>query len=249
LPQTINLHMRKCDQKLIHALVDTFEIIFKKGNLFSQFALTSCFPDISNWRSYIKKSLESEIQDIEGGYLFDIESLKFINKPIGFEKDLAFIKYTNINGYKTIYRMWYRGTCNNIPDHQLGIYLYLYLYKKIRLENYDQCINTRGWVNCGKELEEKDHSQLKTNILVFDSERCLLAVPLSCRLPRYFSISFQLLSDHLPLIKKLEFDGVRYKDAYYIYQNIPKLFFENSLNHKLLKRAPQYPIFNRQIIL
>ena len=249
LPQTINLHMRKCDQKLIHALVDTFEIIFKKGNLFSQFALTSCFPDISNWRSYINEPLESEIQDIEGGYLFDIESLKFINKPIGFERDLAFIKYTNINGYKTIYRMWYSGTCYNIPDHQLGIYLYLYLYKKIRLENYDQCINTRGWVNCGKELEEKDHSQLKTNILVFDSERCLLAVPLSCRLPRYFSISFQLLSDHLPLIKKLEFDGVRYKDAYYIYQNIPKLFFENNLNHKLLKRAPQYPIFNRQIIL
>lgn len=249
LPQTINLHMRKCDQKLIEALVDKFGIIFKKGNLFSQFALTSCFPNINNWRRYINVSLESEIQDIEGGFLFDIEALNFVNKPISFEKDLAFIKFTNINGYKTIYRMWYRGTCYNMPDQQLGIYLYLYLYKEIRLENYDQCLNTRGWVNCGKELEEKDHSQLKTNILVFDSERCLLAVPLSCRLPRYFSISFQLLSDQLPLIKKLDFDDVRYKDAYYIYQNIPRLFLENNLNHKLLKRSPQYHIFNRQIIL
>jgi len=249
LPQTINFHMKKCDQKLIQPLLDKLKIVFKKGNLFSQIALTSCFPDISNWRGYINEVNESEIQDTEGGYLFDIESLKFIDKSNGFERDLAFIKFTNINGFKTIYRLWYCGICYNIPDQQLGIYLYLYLYKEIRLKNYDQCINTKGWVNCGKELEEKDRSQSITNILVFDSERRLLAVPLSCRLPRYFSISFQLLSEQLPLIKKLEFDGVRYKDAYYIYQNIPKLFFENNLNHKLLKRSPQYPIFNMQIIL
>jgi hypothetical protein len=241
--------MKKCDQKLIQELVDTLEIIFKKGNLFSQIALTSCFPDISNWRSYINEPLESEIQDTEGGYLFDIESLKFIDKSNGFERDLAFIKFTNINGFKTIYRLWHCGNCYNIPDQQLGIYLYLYLYKEIRLKNYDQCINTRGWVNCGKELEEKDRSQLKTNILVFDSERRLLAVPLSCRLPRYFSISFQLLSDQLPLIKKLEFDGVRYKDAYYIYQNISGKFLGNILNNRLLKRDLRNPIFNRQIII
>lgn len=249
LPQTINLHMRKCDQKLIQALVDKLEIIFKKGNLFSQFALTSCFPDISNWRSYINEPLESEIQDLEGGFLFDIESLKFVNKPIAFEKDLAFIKFTNINGYKTIYRLWYNSNCFSIPDQQLGIYLFLYLYKKIIEDKYTECVKEKGQFGCGTELEEKEQAQIKTNIIVFDPERKLLAVPLSCRLPRYFSISFQLLSSQTPFIKYCDFEGVRYKGMYHIYQNISGKFLGNILNNRLLKRDLRNPIFNRQIIL
>ena len=135
LPQNIILYLKKSNpeilQGLYHGLIDKFEIIFKKGNLFSQFALISSFPDINNWKEYIYKPLENEIQDTEGGYLFDIDTLKFINKPIGFTKDLALIKFTNINGYKTIYRMWHSGICYNIPEQQLGIYLYLYLFKQI----------------------------------------------------------------------------------------------------------------------
>jgi hypothetical protein len=99
------------------------------------------------------------------------------------------------------------------------------------------------------ELVMKEDAQLKTNIIVYDSINNLLAVPISCRLPRYFSISFQLLSDQPPIIKYLKYDDVKYVGKYYIYQNIPKLFLENNLNNKLLKRTPQNPIFNKQIIL
>ena len=145
--------------------------------------------------------------------------------------------------------MWYKNICHNIPDRQLGIYLYLYLYKQISLDNYNHCVSTNGWIKCGKELEKKNRAQIETNIIVFDSERRLLAVPLNCRLPRYFSISFQLMSGQLSTIKKIKFEGVRYNGPYCIYHNIPKLFFENNLNSKLLKREPQNPIFNRPIIL
>jgi hypothetical protein len=249
LPQNIYLHMKRCDHKLIQVLVDEIEIIFKKGNLFSQFALTSCFPDISKWKSYINETLETEIQDTDGGYLFDVESLKFINKTNKFMRDLAFIKYTYINGYKTIYRLWHSETCYNIPDQQLGIYLYLYLYNELRSKNYDQCLKLTSRVDCVNELEEKDNSQSKTNILIYDSERRLLAVPLTCKLPRYFSISFQLLGDHLPLMKKIDLEGVRYKESYNIYQNIPRHFITNILNNMLLKRDLLHPIHERQITI
>ena len=253
LPQNIILYLKKSNpeilQGLYHGLIDKFEIIFKKGNLFSQFALISSFPDINNWKEYIYKPLENEIQDTEGGYLFDIDTLKFINKPIRFTKDLALIKFTNINGYKTIYRMWHSGICYNIPEQQLGIYLYLYLFKQIASDNYDHCEKTKGKFYCSMELVMKEDAQLKTNIIVYDSINNLLAVPISCRLPRYFSISFQLLSDQPPIIKYLKYDDVKYVGKYYIYQNIPKLFLENNLNNKLLKRTPQNPIFNKQIIL
>ena len=249
LPQTITLYLRKCDQTLINQLVEKTGIIFKKSGLYTQFAITSSFPDIGNWEIFIHKTAENEIQDIEGGYLFDIETLKYVIKPDVFMKDLSLIKFTNINGYRTVYKLWYKTICYNIPDQQLGIYLYLYLYKNIRDDNYNQALVERGWANCGKELEERDHAALKTNILVFDSERRLMAVPLNCRLPKYFSISFQLMSGQLPLIKKLKFEGVRYDGPYYVYHNIPKLFFQNTLNNKLIKRTPQTPIFNRQIIL
>jgi hypothetical protein len=249
LPQAIYLNLRQARHELILPLVKQFIMLFKKSELFTQFAIISCFPEISNWEEYINKTPEYEIQNIEGGYIFDIESLKFVNKPNDFEKELSFIKYTNINGYKTIYRLWYKEICYNIPDQQLGIYLYSYLCRQIAINRYDQCVLTRGWINCRKELEQIDQSQLKTNILVFDPERKLLAVPLTCRLPRYFSTSFILLSGRLPIIKKFKFDGVKYDGPYYIYHNVPKLFLENNLNYKLLKRTPQNPIFRRQIIL
>ncbi|MBK9415438.1 MAG: hypothetical protein IPN61_18805 [Bacteroidetes bacterium] len=229
LPQAIYLNLKQCRHELILPFVRQFNIIFNKFNLYTQFALPACFPDIGKWRNYISETSENEIKDTEGGYLFNIESLKFENKPYDFNKDLSFIRLTNINGYKTLYRLWYNSTCFSIPDQQLGIYLFLYLYKQVAMDNED--------------------AQLKTNILVFDAERKLLAVPLNCMLPRYFSMSFHLMSGKLNPIKKLRFIGVRYDGPYYIYQNIPKLFFENNLNNKLLKRTPRNPIFNKQIIL
>jgi hypothetical protein len=125
----------------------------------------------------------------------------------------------------------------------------LYLYKKIREDKYTECVHERGRYSCSLELEQKDSAQIKTNIIVFDSERKLLAVPLSCRLPRYFSISFQLLSGQVPIIKYCNYEGVRYKGLYHIYQNIPGKFLGNILNNRLLKRDLRNSIFNRQIII
>lgn len=249
LPQTINLHLNKCDHNLIKHLVNFIRVIFKKDNLFTQFALTACFPDISNWRIYIHETPENEIKDTEGGYSYDIETLKFIAKLIDFGKDLSFIKFTNINGYKTVYRLWYENICYSIPDQQLGIYLYLYLYKEIRDIEYNKCKIEKGSANCIAELEAKDKAQLKTNIIVFDTENKLLAVPFYCGLPKYFSASFQLLSGHPPYVQYLEFEGVRYKGMYQIYQNIPGHFVGNILNNRLLKRDLLNPIFKKTIIL
>jgi len=125
----------------------------------------------------------------------------------------------------------------------------LYLYTKIREDKYTECVAEKGQLGCGSELEMKDQAQIKTNIIVFDSERKLLAVPLSCRLPRNFSISFQLLSGQVPILKYYDFEGVRYKGIYHIYQNIPAKFLGNILNNRLLKRDLRTPIFNRQIII
>jgi len=249
LPQAIYIELRQCRHELILHLIRQFDILFKKLNLFTQFALTSCFPDIADWKNHINETPDNEIKDIEGGYLFDIESLKFKDKPYFYNKDLSFIKFTNINGYKTIYRLWHKSICFNIPDQQLGIYLFLYLYTKIREDKYTECVAEKGQLGCGSELEMKDQAQIKTNIIVFDSERKLLAVPLSCRLPRNFSISFQLLSGQVPILKYYDFEGVRYKGIYHIYQNIPAKFLGNILNNRLLKRDLRTPIFNRQIII
>jgi hypothetical protein len=249
LPQAVYLELKQCRHELILPLVKNFNILFKKSELFTQYALTSCFPDIANWKNHINETPDHEIKDIEGGYLFDIESLKFKNKPFSYDRDLSFIKLTNINGYKTIYRLWYNSACFGIPDQQLGIYLFLYLYKKLREDKYTECVKQRGQFSCGSELELKEEAQRKTNIIVYDPDRKLLAVPLSCRLPRYFSFSFQLLSGQTPLKKYCDFEGVRYKGIYHIYQNIPAKFLGNILNYRLLKRDLRNPIFNRQIII
>lgn len=249
LPQAVYLELKQCRHELILPLVKNFNILFKKSELFTQYALTSCFPDIANWKNHINETPDHEIKDIEGGYLFDIESLKFKNKPFSYDRDLSFIKLTNINGYKTIYRLWYNSACFGIPDQQLGIYLFLYLYKKLREDKYTECVKQRGQFSCGSELELKEEAQRKTNIIVYDPDRKLLAVPSSCRLPRYFSFSFQLLSGQTPLKKYCDFEGVRYKGIYHIYQNIPAKFLGNILNYRLLKRDLRTPIFNRQIII
>lgn len=249
LPQSIYIELRQCKHELILPLVEKFEILFKKSNLFTQFALISSFPDIDNWENFIIETPENEIKDIEGGYIFDIESLKFLHKSDSFNNELSLIKLTNINGYKTIYRLWYNSICYTIPDQQFGIYLFLYLYKKKYDNDYRICESEKGRFGCTSELELKKKAQIKTNILVFDSERKLLAVPLLCRLPKYFSISFQLLSGQSPIIKYCEFEGVKYKGVYLIYQNIPKRFVGNILNIRLLKRDLQNPIFERHILI
>jgi hypothetical protein len=125
----------------------------------------------------------------------------------------------------------------------------LYLYKKIRDDKYNQCKIENGWANCSEELEAKDNAQIKTNIIVFDTERKLLAVPFYCGLPMCFSTSFCLLSGKPPIIQYLEFEGVKYRGMYLIYQNIPNIFLGNTFNNLLLKRDLQNPILNKPIIL
>jgi hypothetical protein len=249
LPQAIYLQLRQCRHELIKPLTTQFQIIFKKSNLFTQFALTAIFPDISRWKTYINRTSDGEIKDIEGGYLFDLESLKFINKPHDFDHHLSFIRFTNINGFKTIYRLWHDRISYNIPDQQLGIYLYLYLFRKIKCDNYDNCVNEKGLSNCSAEKQLKDNAQVITNIVIYDENTNVLAVPMYCKLPRYFSISFQLLSGETPVLKYLNLNGVRHKGMYHIYQNIPKLFLHNTLNNKLLKRDLVHPILKKEIIL
>ena len=46
-----------------------FDILFKKSNLFTQFALISSFPDIDNWENFIIETPENEIKDIDQSLL------------------------------------------------------------------------------------------------------------------------------------------------------------------------------------
>jgi len=234
-PQVIHLKFKDCSHKRVKGFADTFGFVFKKSGLYTQFALASHFNDISKWEKYIKP-VENAIEDFEGGYVFDIDKLLFIQKPQEFDKQLAFVKFTEISGYKTICRLWYNETSYNISNQQFGIYLYLFLYRKMREENCKKSIEEKGWVNCREELEEKENAPKLTNILLYDKSRKYLAVPLYCRLPRFFSMSIALLNGRKAEIKYLKIEDVRHKGTYLIYKNVPSLFVNNifvNLNQQL----------------
>ncbi len=180
--------------------------------------------------------MRESIEDFEGGFIFDIISLKFFEKPNDFDKGLSFIKFTEINGYKTIYRLWYNNVVYDLANQQLGIYLYLYLFKKIRDDNYKSCLSEKGWANSGKELDEKDKAPKLSNIILYDRNKKYLAVPLNCRLPRYLSIGVALLNGKRPEIEYLNIQGIRHKGMYFIYKNTPILFIRNTVNLKLSQR-------------
>jgi len=236
-PQIIYLKFKTTDISIVESFATHFNLIFKKGGLYTQFAMASFFPDISKWNEVIEKN-ENEISDFPGGLIFDIDKLAFIPKPDTFDKNLSFIKYTNINGYKTIYRLWYDGNAHKIEEQQLGIYLYLYLYKKMAEDNYNNCVETKGWINCGEEQEKMDRAKKKTNIILYDKNKKYLAVPLNCRLPRNLSISIALLNGQKPEIKFLKGENIN-EGMYILYKNVPSLFLSNTIRFKLLKQNLQ----------
>jgi len=236
-PQIIYIKFKKTDIGPVKTFAEHFDLVLKKYDLYTQFALASFFPDISEWQNYIHK-VENEITDFPGGFIFDIETLSFKPKPEYFDKKLAFTKYTKINGYKTVYRLWYNDTAYSIEEPQLGLYIYLYLFKKVAEDEYEKCKETEGWENCYDEEKKIEDAEKKTNIIIYDREKKYLAVPLNCRLPRNLSISIALLNGQKPVIKDLK--GGNFRDGVYIiYKNVPSLFLNNIINTHLLKKGLQ----------
>jgi hypothetical protein len=212
LPQTIFIKFKKCNHTLVKDFAKHFNLHFKgEEQLFTQFALANAHK-VSAWENFVNKTEDLNLaNDFEGGELFDIETLKFKVKQSDFDKQLCFIRFQNINGYKTIYRLWYNSCAYEIQEGHYGIYLYLYLYK---IKNHVQ------------NLLDK-----KTNIIGYDSSKKYLAVPLNSPLPKYFSIALTLLSGVNPKIQYINSDQLRHKGFYLIYKNIDSLFCKNTLNN------------------
>jgi hypothetical protein len=248
-PQTIYLHTNKANHEIINLLANEFKIIFMKNGMFTQFALTSCFPDIKDLTDNISITPENEITDLEGGKIFDINNLQFIDKPNDFDRDLSFIKFENINGYKTIYKLWYENNCYNIPDQQIGIYSYLYLYTQLRKNNLDKKQNDFGWINSREEIDALEKAQKMANIFIYDKDKYLFAIPLSCKLPKFFTISLKFMSEISPTITTLHFEDLNINRKYIIYKNINKNFITNQILNKLCKRDLIYQCTYKTISL
>jgi len=89
----------------------------------------------------------------------------------------------------------------------------------------------------------------RTNIVIYDESNKLLAVPLFCGLPNYFSLSFQLLSCEVYSVAELHYDDIKYRGKYKIYRNIDKLFLKNTFVNSLLKRGINNGIHKKTINL
>lgn len=239
-PQTIYLHTKKANHEIINQLSKEFMIIFMKNDLFTQFALTTGFPDIKEVTDNIRVTPENEITDLEGGKIFDIKNLIFVDKPNNFDKNLSFIKFENINGYKTIYKLWYKNLCYNIPDQQIGIYSYIYLYTQIRKDNLENKQNESGWLNSREEIDALEQANKMVNIFIYDKEKSLFAIPLTCKLPKFFTISLKFMSEISPSINTLHFEDLSIRRKYIIYKNVNKKFIANQILTKLCKRDLLY---------
>ncbi|MEZ4906254.1 MAG: hypothetical protein R2771_01065 [Saprospiraceae bacterium] len=236
-PQIIYVKFKESNINAVQKFACEFDLVFKKNGLHTQFALASFFPDIADWECFIQE-IKNEIKDFPGGLIFDIDELQFKAKSEKFDENLSFIKYSNISGFKTVYRFWYEGKVYSIEDQQLGVYLYLYLYKMQAYKNYNKCVEESGKQNCRKEQNSFEEAKTKTNIILYDKKKKYLAVPINCRLPRNLSISVALLNGQKPEIKHLNGKNFR-KGLYIIYKNVPSLFLTNTINLHLLKKELQ----------
>ncbi|MDD4411795.1 MAG: hypothetical protein PHO58_04800 [Bacilli bacterium] len=226
-PQVIHLKFKNPSDIQLLELAEKFDIVFKKNGLYTQVALPYFFPDLKDWKNYFKHDINA-VADFEGGLIFNIESLNFINKPIDFNKNLSLVKFTGISGYKTIYYLWYNQIPYNVNSQSIGIYLFLYLYGEKREKALLD--KKEGWRINKREIENEKKI---TYILVYDTEKNYLAVPINCSLPLYFSQSISLLSGSQAEKRYLEIKGIKYKGSYLIYKNIPSLFIKNVLRVKL----------------
>ena len=103
----------------------------------------------------------------------------------------------------------------------------MYLFRLEKEKAFKNKKDNEGWINCGQELEDKEHAEKYSNILVYDEKHEFLAVPLYCRLPRFFAQSISMLSGSVAEIKYLNLVNVNYRGKYLIYKNVPSLFVKN----------------------
>lgn len=223
LPQTILIKFKKCNHTIVNDFATHFNLQFKfEEQLFTQFALANAHK-ICDWQNFVSKTINLDLaSDFEGGEIFDIDTLQFKDKPDIFDKRLAFIRFQNINGYKTAYRLWYRNEAYHIAEHHYGVYLFLFLYRQLKTEQH-KTEKERGEINAYEYAFKEQAIRPLTNILVYDESKCWLGVPLNCALPKYYSIAFTLLSGKKPEIQQFK------NRAYLIYKNVPFLFCNNSL--------------------
>lgn len=223
LPQTILIKFKKCNHIIVFDFARHFNLQFKsEEQLFTQFALANAHK-ICNWEKFVSKTIDLNLaSDFEGGEIFDIETLQFKEKPNNFETELAFIRFQNINGYKTAYRLWFKNEAYNIAEHHYGVYLFLFLYRQLKTEQHRK-ERDEGVINTYEYTSKEQAVKLLTNVLVYDKSKCWLGVPLYCALPKYYAIAFTLLSGKKPTIQQYN------NRVYLIYKNVPFLFCNNSL--------------------
>lgn len=221
LPQTVLIKFISNNHIQLEDFAKKLNLSFMKDGLNEQYSLGMYFSSIENWLNFIRP-VENEVTDIEGGEIFDMYKLEFVEKTVDFDRQLSLVKFSNINGYKTIYRFWYQGIPYVINDQQYGIYLLFFLFNKKQLE--------------------KEEIEKCINILIYDRDKKYLAVPLNCRLPRYLTLSISLLTGNKPEIITLTNDCMHSKMRYLIYKNVPSLFANNIISMKLNQKLIQQTI-------
>jgi hypothetical protein len=223
LPQTILVKFKKGDHNVVNDFSKHFNLQFKnEGQLFTQFALANA-NNLDSWENYVEKTADLNlVSDLEGGQLFDVETLRFKSKPDDFNKEIGFTWFSGVNGYKDLYRLWYKSEAYHIAERHFGLYLYLSLYRKLKIDEYDS-ERELGTINHFEHIQKVKEIESLTNVLLYVESKKWLLVPLSCALPKYYAIAFTLLSGENPEI--LYYNN----KAYLIYKNVPFLFCNNSL--------------------
>lgn len=223
LPQTILVKFKKCNHTVVNDFSKHFNLQFKnEAQLFTQFALANA-NKLDSWEKYVDKTVDINlVSDLEGGQLFDAETLRFKNKPDDFSKEIAFTWFSGVNGYKDLYRLWYKNEAYHIAERHFGLYLYLSLYRKLKTEGLD-LERQQGTINHFEHKQKREAIESLTNVLLYVESKKWLLVPLNCALPKYYAIAFTLLSGEKPEI--MEYNN----KAYLVYKNVPFLFCHNSL--------------------
>lgn len=223
LPQTIIIKFKKSNHLIVSDFAKHFNLQFKfEEQLFTQFALANAHK-LDDWKMFVSKTIDLELaNDFEGGEIFDIETLQFKEKPNKFVTELAFIRFENINGYKTAYRLWFKNEAYHIAEHHYGAYLFLFLYRQLKTEQHNE-EKELGEINSREYIHKEQSVRLLTNVLLYDESKEWLGVPLNCALPKYYGIAFALLSGKKPDLQQYN------NRLYLIYKNVPFLFCNNSL--------------------
>jgi hypothetical protein len=223
LPQTILVKFKKSNHTIVNDFSKHFNLQFNnEEQLFTQFALANA-NNLDSWENYVDKAVNLNlVSDLEGGQLFDAETLQFKNKPDDFNKEIGFTWFGGVNGYKDLYRLWYKNEAYHISERHFGLYLYLNLYRKLKTEGF-YWQRQQGTINHFEHKQKVEVIESLTNVLLYVESKKWLLVPLNCALPKYYAIAFTLLSGEKPEIQEYN------NKAYLIYKNVPFLFCHNSL--------------------